>query len=466
MTELVRLHAFAAELAVRPVGDAERAAAWACLLDSVGCALAGAAEPVVDRAARLATIDAAPGDSGLLGRPEQLRLESALLVNGAAIRALDFNDTYSGRNNHHPSESVIPLALAVAEREGWPGSRLVDAVAVGYRLSLSLGECWSGLLGRGWAPAATLGQIASTAFAAHLLGVDDATTVQAMALAALTAPTLAVVFRGELSDAKSMVSGLAAQSAWRAVAMARAGLTGPRDVLEGSGGFDEQVGGPIEIGADVVDARSIWHKAHPTVFFVHAAIDAGIEVSAALGGGLADVLADEKTTVEVRVPPHVAKSGASPSRWAPADRESAQFSLPVCTAVALRTGTCGLPELTAAVHGADATATADLLQRMTVVPDDRWSGYSGAVVTVQRGGEVVAERTVDHAKGSPANPFTGAELRDKYRRLVSGAYTAAFAGETLAALEGVLDHHDVRPMLRLLGGSSRADGGGGGERRA
>lgn len=461
MTELVRLHAFAAELAARPVDDAERAAAWACLLDSVGCALAGAAEPVVDRAARLAIAfddgAGAGGETGLLGRPEQVPLVSALLVNGAAIRALDFNDTYSGRNNHHPSESVIPLALAVAERDGWPGTRLVDAVAVGYRLSLSLGECWSGLLGRGWAPAATLGQIASTAFAAHLLDLDVATTVQAMALAALTAPALAVVFRGELSDAKSMVSGLAAQSAWRAVAMARAGLTGPRDVLEGSGGFDELVGGPIEIGAAEVDARSIWHKAHPTVFFVHAAIDAAAEVSAALGGGLADVLADEKTAVEVRVPPHVARSGASPARWAPADRESAQFSLPMCTAVALRTGVCGLPELAAAVHGGDRAATADLLRRMTVVPDERWSGYSGAVVTVQRGGEVLAESTIEHAKGSPENPFTRSELRDKYRRLVSGAHTAAFAGETLAALEGVLDHDDVRPVLRLLGGR----GGGG-----
>ena len=460
--ELVRLHRLARAVAAEPIEADERRAALRCLIDAVGCALSATREPVVTRVVDAAVRESAGSATGysLIGHSRRVSLSSALLCNAAAIRAQDLNDVFSRRNNNHPSESVIPIALAAAERAGMTGAELVDAVAIGYRLSLTIGECWSGLLGRGWAPAATLGQISSTAFIAHLLGVDHDVAVDAMALSVLTSPVLAAVFRGELSDAKSLVSGMAAQTAWRSIILAQSGVTGPRDALEASGGFDELIGGTADIPEDAsgtVDARSIWLKAHPAVFNVHAAIDAAIAVSRELTPDELTHLGGGDATIEVRVPEKVAGMSASPARWTPATREAAQFSLPHCTAVALLHGSCGLEQLEASL-GSDAGRTRALIDRMTVEPDARWSGYSGAEVSVVLSDGRTVRHTVDHAKGSPENPLDDRELEAKFTSLVATPHGEQFAKSALAAVAGAERAEDAQGLLRALVAPARERG--------
>ena len=353
----------------QPIGDEERAAVLRCVIDSVGCGLAGMGDGTARRTA--AAFGSAVGRQvTALGSSCRLPVREALLVNAAAIRTLDFNDVYSARNNHHPSESVIPVALAFAELHGWNGRQLMDAVAVGYRISLTVGELWSGLLAKGWAPAASLGQLSSAGFIGTLLKFDDHTLSQAIAIAAVTAPALAVVFRGELSDAKSLVSGLAVQAGWQAAELARAGVTGPRDVLEGPAGYDEMVGGqPLlrPVGSEsTTDARRVQQKAFPTVFTIHSAIEAALQVVNALGADREATLADTGTRVEVMVAPKVAAMAASPARWHPSDRESALFSLPYGVAVSLLKGSCTVAGLQDAVNGPSAERTAELVSRMNV----------------------------------------------------------------------------------------------------
>src|SRR5690606_23356484 len=108
-------------------------------------------------------MSAFPDGVAVLGTTKRLLPGDALLVHAAAIRCLDFNDVFSRRNNHHPSEFVIPTVLALAGIEGWSGRKALEATAQGYRIFLAMGEMWEGLLGRGWAPASTLGRATAAA---------------------------------------------------------------------------------------------------------------------------------------------------------------------------------------------------------------------------------------------------------------------------------------------------------------
>lgn len=422
------------------LGDRERRAAVDCIVDTVGCALSSAREPVVSRVIEAAS----PGNMPAFGAGVTTTKNDALLANAAAIRAQDLNDVYSGRNNNHPSESVIPIAVAAAYENSWSGKQLVDAVALGYRLSLTIGDTWSGLLTRGWAPAATLGQISSTAFIALLTGLDPEPTRHAVALSALSSPTLAGVFRGELSDAKSLVSGMAAQNAWVAVDLARAGVTGPRDVLEASGGFNELIGSDPEVPAEIIGADAVWHKAYPAVFSVHAAIDAAVAVAKRVSDraiGQIHLVAPEK----------VVNMAAEPSRWTPPTREAAQFSLPYCVATALVFGSCGLDDLEAAMVDPERERVVRLLDMMEVEADTTHAGYSGAQLTVSHAGGADVVVDVRDAVGSPGNPLDSAAIEEKFVAGVARISSESVAHRALAELHTALQAPSIRHALDFLG---------------
>src|SRR5690606_10884510 len=100
------------------------------LVDTLGCALGGLRNPITERT--LKAMSAFPDGVAVLGTTKRLLPGDALLVHAAAIRCLDFNDVFSRRNNHHPSEFVIPTVLALAGIEGWSGRKALEATAQGY----------------------------------------------------------------------------------------------------------------------------------------------------------------------------------------------------------------------------------------------------------------------------------------------------------------------------------------------
>jgi len=399
----------------QPVGESELAAARDCVLDALACGLAGSGKPGAVRLRRVLERDEA-GSSSVIGSATGLRPGAAIVANAAAIRLLDFNDVYAGRNNLHPSEMVLPLVLLAAERDGWSGRELLEEVVRGYRVCFGVGELWEGLLGRGWAPTATLGQIAAAAFAGLLDDLDGTSLVHAIAIAAVNAPALGVVFRGELSDAKNLVNGFASLSGWQAARLASGGVTGPRDALDGPAGLGEQVAGSLDrtrLGCwEQYGPGSAWLKAYPTVFHIHSAIHAAIELRRQ------EPRVATPTAVRITVSERATAVAASPDRWRPATTEAAQFSLPYCVAWALVHGDCGPRAFTRdAIE--DATV-ARVLETVEVQTDSRFTGYRGASVEVRLNDGTSAAQAADAPPGHPDNPLTSAELRTKAATLLGG----------------------------------------------
>ena len=115
-----------------------------CLLDFLGCALAGSREPLTGILVESVAETEGGGRATLIGRPERATRLGAALVNGAAGHALDFDDTHTVMSGH-PSAPVVPALLALVESEGARGPDLLAALVAGIELECRL----AALLGPG-----------------------------------------------------------------------------------------------------------------------------------------------------------------------------------------------------------------------------------------------------------------------------------------------------------------------------
>ncbi|MCS7001340.1 MAG: MmgE/PrpD family protein, partial [Dehalococcoidia bacterium] len=107
-------------------------------LDSIGICLAASAEGLGDGVAALVEAWGGAPAAGVIGRDGRFPAPSAALVNGTLAHSLDFDDTHLP-SVLHPSASIVPAALAMAEATGATGEDLIAAIAVGIELCVRVG---------------------------------------------------------------------------------------------------------------------------------------------------------------------------------------------------------------------------------------------------------------------------------------------------------------------------------------
>ncbi|HYL82229.1 MAG TPA: MmgE/PrpD family protein, partial [Candidatus Acidoferrum sp.] len=109
-----------------------------CLLDLLGCAVAGVSSRVAGALRRVALrLGGAPG-ALVLGTERQLPLPWAVLANAFATSALDADDGYRLVKGH-PGAFVFPAALAAAEETGSSGRQFLEALIAGYEIGMRAG---------------------------------------------------------------------------------------------------------------------------------------------------------------------------------------------------------------------------------------------------------------------------------------------------------------------------------------
>jgi 2-methylcitrate dehydratase PrpD len=179
--------------AVRYTGLPAEAVHWAkmAILDTVGVALAGAAEPCAQIVERVLATGAArtDGECLIFGTDRRAAPLDAALINGTAAHALDFDDV-SNSLGGHPSAPLLPALFALGEVIDCPerpigGRDFITAYVAGFETETRLGR---GVhfhhYEKGWHPTATLGVFGATAACCHLMGLDTGRTAQALAIAA------------------------------------------------------------------------------------------------------------------------------------------------------------------------------------------------------------------------------------------------------------------------------------------
>src|SRR6266852_7860097 len=108
-------------------------------LDTIGCILAGASEPVAAIVREIARAEGATPLCRVFGTPLRTSPTWAALANGAAGHAHDFDDTNFALLGH-PSVPLLAAALAAGEAEMADGATVALAYIIGFEINAAMGR--------------------------------------------------------------------------------------------------------------------------------------------------------------------------------------------------------------------------------------------------------------------------------------------------------------------------------------
>jgi 2-methylcitrate dehydratase PrpD len=432
-----------ASLSYDALSPAARHAARRALLDATGVMLAASGlSPEVEPFIRLARSTGRGGPCTLLGCGDRVQAPQAAFANGAMAHALDFEDAFD-RAPVHPNAASIPAAIALAQAHGpIPGRELVTAVALGCDLACRVGlSLRQRLEDGGWYPPILLGGIGAAATAARLLGSTPAQVRDSLSLALcqITAP-------GEIKHSAGSViravrEAFPAQAAVVSALLARAGVAGFEQPLEGADAFYRLYAGGRYEAADVLAGlgeinliEQLSFKPWPCCRGTHAYIQIALELAREHGFTAADVTAVAVDTGPIQamlVEPLARKQ-------APQTAIDAKFSIPFTLAVALVRGRVALEDFAAEAR-ADPNVLA-LARRVTPTSNRDWGtqhATHGALSIELVDGRVLSGATAEPL-GSPARPMSDADLIGKFVDCCAHAARPLSAGEAEAAAARIL----------------------------
>ena len=389
------------------------------ILDTLGCAIGALDSEPTSAVRRMAQayVDAEQGPCTWIGGGRSAP-DRAALVNGALVRYVDFMDNFLAPNQTcHPSDTFA-ATLAAAEVSELSGRELLTCLAVAYQVFCRLVQV---------APVQEAGfdhtvQLAYgvAAGASKALGLTPEQTAHALAIVGASAQGLVVTRAEYLSNWKGLQSADVATSALTGVLLAREGITGPLQVLDGAEGFPKAFKQRVQVEwqrepLDIVLRCSI--KAHNAEVHTQPVLEAVLALRQQYN--LADRLADvERIDVEVFKQAYdITGSGEEAGdKYDVHSKEQADHSLPYLVAVALLDG-----EVTPRQFAAERIMRSDvqtLLHKVRTLRDDQLTRRypdetpCRVVVELRDGRSVHCE--MNDWLGFFARPMPCDEVRKKY----------------------------------------------------
>jgi 2-methylcitrate dehydratase PrpD len=397
------------------------------VLDILGICVAAAPLQTSRAARRFATDQGGRGRAHAVGIPEKLPAPLAAFVNGVLAHSLDYDDTHLP-SVLHPSASVIPAALAVAQETGADGRATIAAIACGLEICVRVGMAGydedagnSVFFEHGQHATSIVGTLGGTVSAALLYGLGAEGVTNALGVAASMASGIIEANRTG-GTVKRMHCGWAADSAVSAAQLVRHGFTGPPTVLEGRFGFF-QAWLHGQFHADAVTDRlgerwavpDIFFKPYPANHFTHAGIDAARALCER------GVRPDDVESLQLGVPAPTVRTIGEPIdvKRTPQTGYMAQFSGPYTVVAGLLGGGglgVGLDDFTDEL--ARDPRRRELMARVEVVADDRCTKifphqFPAVLRARTRDGRELVEEVLAN-RGGPQRPLSYDELGTKF----------------------------------------------------
>jgi 2-methylcitrate dehydratase len=419
------------------------------LIDTIGCGIAAFDERPVRICRELALT--VRGEATLIGTTDRTTIEYAAFANCAAVRYLDFNDTYIRRFSVHPSDH-IPACLAAAEVEKRSGRELLEAVLLAYEVNSRLVDACD-ISTRGWDPT-VMSPPAVALAAGKLMGLNPGQLTHAVNLAINDHVPLAQTRVQTLSDWKGLSDAEASRNSVFAAMLARAGLTGPSPIFEGKSGFFQQITGPAKIDVDRFGGRHVEFRIHrcnlkryPAVIYTQTAAVAAIEVARQIGS-LNDIRQLEVATTRRGYQ----RTGSEPEKWTPETRDTADHSLPYIVARAMFDG--DITNETFEPQMFRDPAIRAFMKKISVSADPVLTARQGAaaptrITAILKDGRTISSE-VDAAPGFAGRPMTRDELEQKFRGNVARKWTSNKVDEVLDLLWRVDKIDDLSKLLGAL----------------
>jgi 2-methylcitrate dehydratase PrpD len=416
-----------------------------CLVDWLGCTIAGAAMP--ESAQVRAAIRAMEPDgshtAGLIGTPDRGSIGHAALANGIAAHVLDFDDTFNPeRTTIHGSAPLWPAIAAGGELGCVSGKLALEAFVAGFevqtRVAIAAGP---GHYDVGWHVTGTVGHIGAAVATARLLGLSAEPTLAALGTGATQSAGMKVIYG---SMGKSLHAGKAAMDGLLSGFLARDGFTSATEPIEGHRGFLHLFSPDPAAERAVEGLGEVWYlprdgfKPYACGSLTHPPAQALLELRAEQQLTAADV-----GSVDAYVHDYV-KTTTGHSE--PSTGLEGKFSIYHVLAVALADGAALLGQFTDERVADPELAL--LRKRIHVHTDPAQSKDSARVVAKLHNGRTL-ERHVAHNLGTPDNPMTDQQLEDKFVALASPVLGHARTEELARRCWRLLELDDIRSLLAL-----------------
>jgi 2-methylcitrate dehydratase PrpD len=446
MTGAERIASFARDLSLEGVPADVLTAARLHLMDALGVGLA--ASTGADQRHWSKAISVA-GPSTVLSGTTATPAEAAML-NGALIHSLEYDDTHIG-SVIHGSAVAAPVALAMAEAEGASGSELLLAYVIAWEVMIRIGLAAPGAFqARGVQVTAVAGAVGAAAAAGRLKRLSQSQTVSAIGIAGAQASGL-LAFLDDGTTAKALNPGWAAHTGVQAAALAKAGMTGPRAVLESPFGVMQTfAGGQGSLPDQLNDLGSRWHlpdaayKLYPCCHYIHPFLET-------LEGLMSDGLtAADMTSITAFVAVEQAPLICEPwaRRQAPVSGYDGKWGLGYCLALMLVDGAIDVASFEAEPRD-KVIDIARLIDWQPVSDSGFPKVFPARLVVETRDGRTL-DAGVDTVRGGPGRAIAAEEVGAKFRRNAARLFKDAQTDALQAALDHLADAPDCHALTRAL----------------
>ena len=416
-----RLADYTANFSYEQIPVAVRERAKLLILDAIGIAYASTRYAFSQHILSGIRSVAGTGTHNLIGLSDKLPLRDAVLMNGALVHGLDYDDTHVGAIVH-PTASALPCAMGVAEAINASGRDVLAAYILGVETVVRIcGAAKGGFHHFGFHPTGISAHFSCALQAGWLYGLNARQLTMAQGFVGSTAAA-SQEFLEEGAWNKRLHPGWAGVAGITAAHLARNGYIGPSKTYEGRFGLYQS---HLQAHKDDVDYNDVtdqlgerWEtsvvaiKPFPVCHFIHACADAALALREKHQLQAADI-----ASVQALIPEATIHIIAQPEaeKIKPVSDYDAKFSVQFVTAACLTLGRFGLAELEQ--ETLNNPAILELAARVSYAadPDTTYPKYfSGGVVIKTRDG-----RTLRHHepvnRGAGERALSGDDISKKYR---------------------------------------------------
>jgi len=418
------LFEFMAKLSYADLPEQLVHAAKRVVVDTIGVMVGASA---LDLGRQLAGLHDLSGTSegrraSAIGVKKPVSSATAAFINGSLAEVLEMQDgiKYGGV---HPSSTVLPAILAIAQERRLSGEALILAIVAGYEFLGRIARLvYPQPFWRGFNMTGICGGFGAAMGCGKLLEFEAHRLAEAIGICGMYAP---ISSRGAFySEIKPTHAGRASEAGLTSALLVERGISGSPDILDTkeSGGIctgliadckdfsqvAENLGSCFEI-------ENLYFKPFPSCRHTHGAIQGALEI-------VEKHLTCADEIAEVKVFTYdVAKKSVGGRRPTPnSPYFIRQFSIPYTLSAALVREKFGIEEVFGAASGAQEIY--DFMQKVIVREDseitNRYPETTPSRLEVLLNNDKRLTVLVERPKGDPECPMTDAELEKKFKRLV------------------------------------------------
>src|ERR1700723_2562541 len=450
MTQVEVLARYAARASFADLSAQSRKQLPIHILDSLGCCIAALGAGPIE--ACRAQVEDFGGDSpcALTGGGKANPIYAAFW-HTALVRYLDFMDNFLAPTETCHTADNFGVALTITDYVGGSGRDLMLGVALGYTVQSRFVD-HANFMSSGFDHTSQLA-FSHNAAAGRLLGLSQQQIANAIAMAAVSDASFAVVRAKPLSQWKGLASAQSALGAMNTLFLARRGVEGPLRVIEGPLGIDHLLRMKINIDWDKQGYEGILEstiKKYNSMIHTQSAVHCMVELVKKQKIDANNVISIQAEVFQLAY--DFAGGGLYGTDKVIQTKEQADHSLKYLLAVALLDG-----DVMPAQFKPERIIKSDvqnLLKKVSVQPNheftEQYPKKMPAKITVRLQDGKVVEHEVQDYPGLASHPFTWDDSIKKFDRLVAGRVDEGLSDEIKDAVRS-LENIKAKDLKKLLG---------------